>query len=109
MQGFFSNLLGLSLEAAPWLVIGLLATAVIRAFVPDAVMKRWIGGKGFGSVLRASLVGAPLPLCSCGVIPAAVGLKRQGASPGATASFLVATPETGVDSIAISYAMLGPF
>lgn len=109
MNKFLHNLLDLSLEAAPWLALGLVATALIRALVPDEVMKKWIGGRGFGSVLRASIVGAPLPLCSCGVIPAAVGLRRQGASPGATASFLVATPETGVDSLAISYAMLGPF
>ena len=106
---FLNNLLDLSLEAAPWLALGLVATALIRALVPDAMMKKWVGGRGVGSVLRAAIVGAPLPLCSCGVIPAAVGLRRQGASPGATASFLVATPETGVDSLAISYAMLGPF
>lgn len=109
MLVFLGNLVDLSLEAAPWLALGLVATALIRAVVPDAMMKKWVGGRGVGSVLRAAIVGAPLPLCSCGVIPAAVGLRRQGASPGATASFLVATPETGVDSLAISYAMLGPF
>mgnify|MGYP006269451669 CR=1 FL=1 len=109
MQAFFHHLLQLSLEAAPWLLLGLIATALIRAFVPDRAMKKWIGGTGFGSVLRAAVVGVPLPLCSCGVIPAAIGLRRQGASPGATASFLVSTPETGVDSISISYALLGPF
>jgi hypothetical protein len=61
-----------------------------------------------GAVVRASLVGAPLPLCSCGVIPAAVGLRRGGASRGATVSFLISTPETGVDSVAVSYVLLGP-
>jgi uncharacterized membrane protein YraQ (UPF0718 family) len=61
------------------------------------------------STVKAALFGAPLPLCSCGVIPAALGLRRSGASKAATTSFLISTPETGVDSISISYAMLGPF
>lgn len=99
----------IAVEAAPWLLLGLLAAGLIYGLVPTTHLIRWLGGRGPGAVVRASLIGAPLPLCSCGVIPAAVSLRRRGASPGATVSFLVATPETGVDSIAISYAMLGPF
>ena len=65
--------------------------------------------KGFGSIIKAAVLGAPLPLCSCGVIPAAMGLREAGASKSATTSFLVSTPETGVDSVFITYAMMGPF
>jgi uncharacterized membrane protein YraQ (UPF0718 family) len=101
--------LDLTLDAAPWLLLGLIVAGLLKAFLPDRVLSRWIGGRGWGPVVRAAVIGAPLPLCSCGVIPAAVGVRRQGASPGATVSFLVATPETGVDSVAVSYALLGPF
>ena len=66
-------------------------------------------GRGrFSSVFKAAFLGIPVPLCSCGVLPAAVSLKKQGANSGATTAFLIATPESGVDSIAITYALLGP-
>ena len=99
----------LSLEAAPWLVLGLAVAGLVKAWVPTGWMARWLGGGGFGAVTRAAVIGTPLPLCSCGVLPAAIGLHRQGASRGATVSFLVATPANGADSLAISYALLGPF
>lgn len=98
----------LFLEAAPWLLLGFLIAGVLHAFLPDDIMQRHMGGKGLGTTVKAALIGAPLPLCSCGVIPAALGLRRSGASKNATVSFLVATPETGVDSVSVSYAMLGP-
>lgn len=98
-----------ALDGAPWLLLGLVVAGVIRAWVPAAVILRLLGRGRFGAVLKASLVGAPLPLCSCGVLPAAVALHRQGAPRGAVVAFLIATPETGVDSISISYALLGPF
>lgn len=101
--------LELYLDAAPWLLLGLVAAGLIKAWVPHDRMSRWLGGRGLWPVAKAALVGAPLPLCSCGVLPAAIGLHRAGASRGATVSFLIATPETGVDSIAVSYALLGPF
>lgn len=78
-------------------------------FVPMAWMQKQLGGHGFKATVKAALLGAPLPLCSCGVIPAAVGLRRSGASKAATTSFLVSTPETGVDSVTVSYVLLGPF
>jgi uncharacterized membrane protein YraQ (UPF0718 family) len=109
IEGLFSNTLALYLDAAPWLLLGLVAAGLIKAWVPDALLARWLGGRGFWPVTRAALIGAPLPLCSCGVLPAALGLHRGGASRGATVSFLIATPETGADSIAVSYALLGPF
>ena len=103
------NTLELYLEAAPWLLFGLLAAGLLKALVPQQRMVRWLGGRGCWTVVKAALVGAPLPLCSCGVLPAALGLRRGGAGRGPTVSFLVATPETGADSIALSYALLGPF
>ncbi len=109
MSTFLDHLLALYLEAAPWLVIGLLAAGLIKAWVPDERLSRWLGGRGIWPTVKAALLGAPLPLCSCGVLPTAIGLRRAGASREATLSFLIATPETGPDSIAISYALLGPF
>jgi len=103
-----ANTLDLSLLAAPWFVAGLVAAGVLKAFMPESGMARMLGRRGTGSAVKAAIIGAPLPLCSCGVLPAAFGLRRGGASKGATASFLVATPETGVDSIALSYVLLGP-
>lgn len=95
-------------EAAPFLLVGLALSALLAGSFPRARVERLLGGPGIGPVVRAALIGVPLPLCSCGVIPAAISLRRHGASRGATVSFLVSTPETGVDSIAISYALLGP-
>jgi len=106
---YLENTLGLFIEAAPWLIVGLAFAGLIKAWLPEGALSRWLGGKGLWPVVKAAVVGAPLPLCSCGVLPAAIGLKREGASNGATASFLVSTPETGPDSIAVSYALLGPF
>lgn len=109
MQNFLVNLLILSLEAAPWLVLGLVIGGLIKALVPVSFLQKHLSGSGFVSITKAALFGAPLPLCSCGVVPAALGLRRAGASKPATISFLVSTPETGVDSITVSYALLGPF
>lgn len=97
----------MALSAAPWLVVGLIVAALIKVYVPSDWLTSFL--KGRGGVVKAAFIGAPLPLCSCGVIPAALALRRQGASKSSTMSFLVATPETGVDSVAVSYALLGPF
>ena len=109
MIDFLKNLLELSLEAAPWLVLGLVIGGLIKSLIPNSLLQKHLSGNGFPSVVKAALFGAPLPLCSCGVIPAALGLRRAGASKPATVSFLVSTPETGIDSVSISYALLGPF
>ena len=108
-MSFFHNLLSLSLEAAPWLVLGLTLGGLMKALIPTAFLERHLKGSGLGSITKATLLGAPLPLCSCGVIPAALGLRKAGASKPATTAFLVSTPETGVDSISITYALMGPF
>lgn len=105
----FENFIDLFLDSAPWLLLGLVLAGLLKVFVPMAWMQKQLGGHGPKTVVKAALLGAPLPLCSCGVIPAAVGLRRSGASKAATTSFLVSTPETGVDSIAVSYVLLGPF
>lgn len=96
------------LDTAFWLLLGLIVAGLIKGYVSEQRMSRWLGGRGAGSVFRAALVGAPLPLCSCGVLPVALGLKRGGASQGATVSFLISTPETSVDSITVTYALMGP-
>ncbi|WP_440874349.1 SO_0444 family Cu/Zn efflux transporter [Thalassotalea sp. PLHSN55] len=101
------NFLALSAEASPWLLLGLIIAGLMKAWVPSKILSKHLG-KGKPAIVKAALIGAPLPLCSCGVIPVATELRRSGASPEATASFLVATPETGVDSVSVSYALLGP-
>ena len=95
-------------EAAPWVLFGFLVAGCIKALVPDDFIARHLGRDGAGSVLKASAMGVPIPLCSCGVVPAATGLRRQGASKGATAAFMISTPETGADSIAVTWALLDP-
>ena len=99
----------LFLASAPWLLLGLFIAGLIQVYVPTDMMSRHLGEEGIGSATKAAFIGAPLPLCSCGVIPAGLGLRKAGASRSATTSFLVATPETGVDSVSLSYALLGPF
>ena len=96
------------LDTAFWLLIGLLAAGLIKSFISENTMQRWVGGNGIGAILRAALFGAPLPLCSCGVLPAAIGLRRAGASKEATVSFLISTPETSIDSVTVTYALMGP-
>ncbi|GGA72439.1 hypothetical protein GCM10011369_12770 [Neiella marina] len=106
---FFNHLIDLSLEAAPYLLFGLIIAGLIKAWLPESWVKRQLSGSGSKPVVKAALLGAPMPLCSCSVIPVALGIRRSGASKGSTVSFLVSTPETGVDSISLTYAMMGPF
>ena len=95
-------------DSAVFILFGFALAGVIKVYLPlDAVKKR-LGGRNFASVTKAALVGVPLPLCSCSVIPTAVALRKEGASKGATSAFLISTPESGADSISISYAMLDP-
>ena len=95
-------------EAAPFVLLGFAVAGLLQGLLVDRFIARHIGSNSFGAVVKASLLGIPLPLCSCGVIPAAVELRKQGAGKGASAAFLVSTPESGVDSIAITYALLDP-
>ncbi len=102
MLVLLTNFVTLFVESAPWLLLGFTLAGVIKALVPEDLLARQLGQPGLQSTVKAALLGAPLPLCSCGVIPAAVGLRRSGASKSATTAFLISTPETGVDSVSIS-------
>lgn len=94
-------------EMAPYLLLGFVVAGMLNAFVSREGIERHLGGSGLMPVIKASLFGIPLPLCSCGVIPVCASLRRQGASKGAVASFLISTPQTGVDSILVTYSLLG--
>ncbi len=108
MLSFIENFWQLFVLSAPWLLVGLLVAAIMKTWIPMDWLQKQLGGDGVKPVVKGALFGAPLPLCSCGVIPAAMQLRRGGASKGATVAFLSATPETGVDSISVSYVLLGP-
>jgi uncharacterized membrane protein YraQ (UPF0718 family) len=108
LTGIFIECWNILAESAPYILFGFFAAGVLKAFLPEEAVARHLGEKSLGSVIKASLLGIPLPLCSCGVIPAAVGLRKQGASKGSSAAFLVSVPETGVDSIALTWALLDP-
>src|SRR5499427_10907021 len=95
-------------DASVFLLFGFLLAGVLAVLVPGRLLTRLIGTGKVRSVLWGSVLGAPLPLCSCGVLPTALGLRKQGATPGATVAFLVATPETGADSISLTYALTDP-
>lgn len=108
MNELLNNIWLVYLESAPWLLLGLFFAGLVKVYIPESLMQRWLGGTGLAAVSKAALVGAPLPLCSCGVLPAALGLRRSGASREATVSFLISTPETSLDSVAVTYALMGP-
>ena len=98
----------LLLESSMYIIFGLLASGLLRVFLNPASVAQHLGHGRYLSVFKAALLGIPIPLCSCGVLPAAASLKKQGANNGATTAFLISTPESGVDSIAITYALLDP-
>lgn len=90
------------------MLLGLFVSGIIRSFLnPDLIVK-YLGKNSLKSVIYAALFGVPLPLCSCGVVPTAIALRKQGASRGAVMAFLISTPESGVDSIAMTYALIDP-
>ena len=107
LQGFFISLLNVVCEMAPYLLLGFFIAGVLHVFVPQKFYANYLSRKNRLSVLWAALLGIPLPLCSCGVIPTAVGLKNEKASKGAIASFLIATPQTGIDSILATFSLMG--
>jgi uncharacterized membrane protein YraQ (UPF0718 family)/copper chaperone CopZ len=95
---------------APWLLLGFTFAGLLHVFMPGGSIRKYMGGRNLKSVIYAALLGVPLPLCSCGVIPTGISFHKEGASKGATVSFLISTPQTGVDSILATYSMLGlPF
>jgi hypothetical protein len=108
LAGIFRDTWDILNESSAYILLGFVIAALLRVIIPDKLVAGHFGRNGAKSVFKAALLGVPLPLCSCGVVPAAISLRRQGASRGATTAFLVSTPETGVDSIAITYALLDP-
>ena len=110
LSGVIAEIGHLINEMSPYLLLGFLLAGILHEFVPSTLYTKYLGRPGFRSVMLSALFGVPLPLCSCGVIPTAMGLRREGASKGATVSFLIATPQTGVDSIIATYSLMGlPF
>ena len=110
MEKYITPLIDLLNEMTPYLLLGFLVAGILKEFVPRRIYADKLSGNNFRSVLWAALFGIPLPLCSCGVIPTATSLRREGASRGATVSFLISTPQTGVDSIFATASVLGiPF
>lgn len=110
ISSFFESLARLTAEMAPYLLLGFFVAGILHVLVTPAQVTRYLGKPGIGSVIKAAIAGVPLPLCSCGVIPTGVSFHTNGASKGATTSFLISTPQTGVDSVLVTYSMLGlPF
>jgi hypothetical protein len=108
LAGFLISLYQTASEMAPYLLFGFLMAGLLSGVVRPEVVERHLGGKGIKEVLKASAFGVPLPLCSCSVIPMAVSLRRHGASKGSTTAFLISTPQTGIDSILVTFGVLGP-
>ena len=107
---YFKELWYLSQEMAPYLLLGLVFAGILHVYFPKHKIQQYLGKNNLKSVVNATILGMPLPLCSCGVIPTGVSFYQNGASKGATVSFLITTPQTGLDSILVSYSMLGlPF
>ena len=95
---------------SPWLLGGFLLAGVASLFLPKAWVEKTMGGaRGWRGILNAVLIGVPLPVCSCGVLPLTAGLRKAGAGKGASAAFLISTPQTGLDSILATYSLMGPF
>jgi hypothetical protein len=111
-SSFFINVLAASwdmlLDSSVYILFGILVGGLLKMFLSTEYVAHHLGKGRFRSVVKAALFGIPIPLCSCGVLPAAASLKKQGANNGAITAFLISTPESGVDSISITYALLDP-
>jgi uncharacterized protein len=101
------EIVALFLEMAPYILFGLLFVGLLNLYFTKEMILRHVGKNNFLSVLKAAIFGIPLPLCSCGVVPASVFMARSGASRGSVVSFLTSTPQTGIDSIIATYGMMG--
>lgn len=108
MEAFFSELWMILTESSIWLVLGFILAGVVHVLIPREWMLKHLGGRGIVPIFKASLLGIPLPLCSCSVIPVAAGLRKQGASKGASAAFAISTPQTGEESIPLTWGLFGP-
>ena len=106
---YWNEIISLFIEMSSFLIFGFIISGLLFIVISKEIIANNLGKSGLLSVVKASIFGIPMPLCSCGVIPVATSLYNRGASKGATLSFLISTPQTGVDSILITYGMLGPF
>ncbi|MDA3820756.1 MAG: permease [Candidatus Delongbacteria bacterium] len=107
---YFNELLYLTAEMAPYLLLGFLFAGMLHVYFPASKMMKYFGGTKLRHLTNASLLGIPLPLCSCGVIPTGVSFYKNGASKSSSVSFLISTPQTGIDSILVTYSLIGlPF
>lgn len=104
---FLEALWQLSVAMAPYILFGLAFAGILHEIVPDSIVTKHLGKESIASVVKSTVFGIPLPVCSCGVIPLATSIKKSGASKGATLSFLISTPITGVDSIMATYGIFG--
>lgn len=104
---FISSTWLLTAEMAPYLILGFVLAGILRSVFTENWVRRHLGQRGLRQVIKAVLIGIPLPLCSCGVIPVAAGIRKQGGQRGAVAAFTASTPQTGVDSIAATVGMMG--
>lgn len=94
-------------ETAIYLLFGFIIAGILHVLFPESIIRRHLGRRSFYSVIKSTIFGIPLPLCSCGAVPVSASLKKSGASDGATISFLIATPQVGADSFMITYSLLG--
>ena len=110
IKTYFGELIKITNEMSPYLLLGFLFAGLLHTLVPKDKIVHYLGANNFRSVINAALLGIPLPLCSCGVVPTGLSFYKNGASKGSSVSFLISTPQTGIDSIMITYSMLGlPF
>jgi uncharacterized membrane protein YraQ (UPF0718 family) len=110
IKTFFEEFIHLCNEMSPYLLLGFIFAGILHVYINKEKTIKYLGKKNLRSVVNASLIGIPLPLCSCGVIPTGISFSKNGATKGASVSFLISTPQTGIDSILVTYSMLGlPF
>lgn len=108
LQEFVFDFWAVVSAMSPYLLFGFLVAGILSVLVSQEIVERHLGGRGVWPLVKASVFGVPLPLCSCGVIPVSMSLHKHGASKGSTISFLLSTPQTGVDSIFVTFSLLGP-
>ena len=106
---FVRETIQLFIDMSPFLILGFFFTGLLHIFISEKYIKKHFSSNGFSSIFKAAIFGVPLPVCSCGVIPLAESIRKDGASKSSTMAFLVSTPSSGVDSIFATFALLGPF
>ena len=107
IREFMTNTWLVYYEAAPFLLLGFVTAGILHQYMPDSFIQKHLKGKGILPIIKAAIIGTPVPLCSCGVVPVGLSLREKGLGRGPTSSFLVATPENGLDSISLSYSLFG--